>query len=118
MLSGKKDPSPMSEGSVPKDDRHKFRLMAEYRPLVAGLIEEGTVARGKILTAIRAHRNGDEARESGQAEMKDPPGEGDVVRRAIPSCASPGHEGICSRAGAAVSSAAPTVSTKKPPARH
>jgi hypothetical protein len=40
--------SPTGEDSPPKDDRHKFRLMAEYRPVVAELIEDGVVARGGL----------------------------------------------------------------------
>ena len=42
---------PSDKWDVPKDDLHKFRLLAEYRPLVEELIEEGYVTRGKILAA-------------------------------------------------------------------
>jgi N6-adenosine-specific RNA methylase IME4 len=38
---------------IPKQDRHKFRLMAEHRSLVEELIEEGTTGRAQILAQIK-----------------------------------------------------------------
>jgi hypothetical protein len=71
MYSGKKGPSLAGEGSVPREDRHKFRLLAAHRALVEKLIAEGTRSRGKLLSAIRdeikngrrppSQANGDEA---------------------------------------------------------
>lgn len=53
MKAGKHHPSPASEGSIPKDDRHKFRLLAAHKTLVAKLIDGGQVSRGQLLKAIR-----------------------------------------------------------------
>ncbi len=41
MKAGKRHPSLAGEGSVPRGDRHKFRLLAEHKKLVAKLIDGG-----------------------------------------------------------------------------
>lgn len=52
MKSGKTDPSLGGEGSPPKDDRHKFRQLAEHKDVVVPLIEAGVVSRARLLQAI------------------------------------------------------------------
>jgi len=52
MKAGKRNPSLAGEGS--KDDRHKFRLLAKHKNLVAKLIDGGQVSRQQLLAAIKA----------------------------------------------------------------
>lgn len=45
--------TPASVFNVAQDDRHKFRLLAEHKPLVSKLIESGSVSRASLLAAIK-----------------------------------------------------------------
>jgi site-specific DNA-methyltransferase (adenine-specific) len=56
MRRGKADPSPAGEGSIPREDRHRFRLLAAHRDFVAERIAAGTVHRSRLLQQIAAMR--------------------------------------------------------------
>lgn len=50
---GPAESSLASEDSLPRGDRHKFRLLAENREVVEPLIESGVVTRNRLLAAIK-----------------------------------------------------------------
>ncbi len=53
-----KKPSPASEGFIGKDDRHKFRLLAEHKKLVAKLIDGGRTRREHLPPGLYGDRKG------------------------------------------------------------
>jgi site-specific DNA-methyltransferase (adenine-specific) len=57
-----------SETLPSKDDRYRFRLMAEHRDMVADLIDAGHVTRAKILDVIETKKRGDKAADEGDFE--------------------------------------------------
>jgi site-specific DNA-methyltransferase (adenine-specific) len=53
------EPSLISEGSIGKDDRYRFRLLAENWDIAEQLINEGTLSQSAIITAIERQRRQD-----------------------------------------------------------
>lgn len=70
------EPSPTGESNgIPKDDRHKFRLLAAYEELVEELLADGKVSRNVILEKIQRRQqveeNGDAQPDVREGDFRD-----------------------------------------------